>query len=116
MLFRSGQVGIGEVGPAEVGEDRDRLLHLAGRAGGGHAVEQPGVGEQRPDGGDADSVGSPLVIQGLGQAGHREEAPFEPDGPEGGAALDLVGDDGSGLLRIDGRLGSRPVETTENDA
>ena len=30
--------------------------------------------------------------------------------------LELVGDDGSGLLRIDGRLGSRPVETTENDA
>ena len=30
--------------------------------------------------------------------------------------LELVGDDGSGLLRIDGRLGARPVETTENDA
>lgn len=27
----------------------------------------------------------------------------------------LVGDDGSGLLRIDTRLGQRPVETTEND-
>ena len=30
--------------------------------------------------------------------------------------LEHVGDDGLGLLRIDGRLGSRPVETTENDA
>jgi ferritin len=29
--------------------------------------------------------------------------------------LRLVGDDGSGLLRIDQRLGARPVETTEAD-
>ncbi len=28
--------------------------------------------------------------------------------------LRLVGDDGSGLLRIDARLGQRPVETTES--
>ena len=27
--------------------------------------------------------------------------------------LELVGDDGSGLLRIDQRLGARPVATTE---
>ena len=27
--------------------------------------------------------------------------------------LRLVGEDGSGLLRIDQRLGARPVETTE---
>ena len=29
--------------------------------------------------------------------------------------LRLVGEDGSGLLRMDARLGARPVETTENE-
>lgn len=30
------------------------------------------------------------------------------------ARIEMVGDDGSGLLRLDAELGSRPTETTEN--